>query len=92
MDGHETDVGDLRADPRNVAVMDAEVVLGLIEPKSQAPANATTFKQVGAVKMPDGLVAVGADTTPFTGQGVTVAILDTGIDETHPAFQGKSIG
>jgi hypothetical protein len=26
MEGHETDVGQLRADPRNVAVMDAEVV------------------------------------------------------------------
>ena len=41
--------------------------------------------------MPDGLVAVGAHTTPFSGQGVTVAILDTGCDETHPAFQGKTI-
>ena len=25
VDGHEHDVGDLRADPQNVAVMDAEV-------------------------------------------------------------------
>jgi len=91
MDGHEADVGSLRADPCNVAVMDAEVALGLIEPKSQAPANATTLRQVGAVKMPDGLVAVGAHTTPFTGQGVTVAILDTGIDENHPSFKGKTI-
>jgi subtilisin family serine protease len=75
--------------------MDAEVVLGLIEPKSQAPATASTLnstlKPVGAVRMPDGLVAVGAQTSPFTGQGVTVAILDTGIDETHPAFQGKTM-
>jgi subtilisin family serine protease len=90
-EGHEKDAGDLREDPKHVAVMDAEVALGLIEPKSQAPANVTTLKQVGAAKMPDGLVAVGAHTTPFTGQGVTVAILDTGIDETHPAFQGKAV-
>jgi subtilisin family serine protease len=90
-DGHETDVGDLRADRRNVAVMDAEVTLALIEPRPQAPANIAPLKQVGAVKMPDGLMAVGAHTTPFTGQGVTVAILDTGIDEKHPAFQGKTI-
>lgn len=42
-----------------------------------------------------GLQAVGvlgADGTPltkFTGKGVRVAILDTGIDLTHPAFQGR---
>ena len=91
VDGHEADVGGLRADPRNVVVMDAEVTMKLITPISQALANVTILKRVGAAKMPDGLVAVGAHTTPFTGQGVTVAILDTGCDETHPAFQGKTI-
>ena len=91
LDGHESDEGSLRADPLNAAVMDAEVALTLIKPKSRASANVATLKQVGAAKMPDGLVAVGAHTTPFTGQGVTVAILDTGIDETHSAFLGKTI-
>jgi subtilisin family serine protease len=91
VDGHEADAGSLREDKRNVAVMDAEVALTLIEPKSQAAANVTALKQVGALKMPVGLMAVGAHTTPFTGQGVTVAILDTGIDGSHPAFLGKDI-
>lgn len=91
VDGHELNAGELRADPLNAAVMDADVALTLIAPKSKAVANVTTLKQVGAVKMPDGLVAVGAHTTPFTGQGVTVAVLDTGIDEKHPAFKGKTI-
>jgi subtilisin family serine protease len=91
VDGHETDVGDLRADPQNVAVMDAEVELALIAPKSHAPANISALKQVGSVRMPDGIVGVGAHTTPFTGQGVTVAVLDTGIDASHPAFQGKTL-
>jgi subtilisin family serine protease len=36
-----------------------------------------------------GLTAVKADTSRFTGEGVTVAVLDTGIDTTHPAFAGK---
>jgi Subtilase family len=91
IDGRESDAGELRADPSNIAVMDAEVVLELIKPMSAAPANVATLKQMGATKMPDGLVAVGAHTTPFTGQGVTVAILDTGIDKDHPAFLGKTI-
>ena len=91
IDGHEENLGELRADPQNAVVLDAEVPLTLIEPKFKATATVATSRQVGAVKMPDGLMAVGAHTTPFTGQGVTVAILDTGIDESHPAFQGKTI-
>lgn len=33
-----------------------------------------------------GLAAVKADTSPFTGKDVTVAVLDTGINKNHPAF------
>jgi subtilisin family serine protease len=35
-----------------------------------------------------GLAAVKADSSPYTGDGVTVAVLDTGIIKTHPAFAG----
>lgn len=38
-----------------------------------------------------GLEAVGATRSLFTGAGVTVAVLDTGIDDTHPAFQGVQL-
>lgn len=38
-----------------------------------------------------GVQAVGASTSPFDGQGVTVAVLDTGIDKNHPAFSGVEI-
>lgn len=38
-----------------------------------------------------GVAAVGAPTSPFTGAGVTVAVLDTGIDATHPAFTGVNL-
>lgn len=34
-----------------------------------------------------GVKAVGAHTSPYTGRGVTMAILDTGIDRTHEAFK-----
>lgn len=38
-----------------------------------------------------GIEAVKATETPFTGKGVKVAILDTGIDCTHSAFQGVTL-
>lgn len=38
-----------------------------------------------------GVQAVGAPTSPFTGDGIVAAILDTGIDATHPAFAGVNL-
>jgi subtilisin family serine protease len=38
-----------------------------------------------------GIEAVGADTSPFDGQGVVVSVLDTGIDSNHPAFAGVQV-
>jgi subtilisin family serine protease len=38
-----------------------------------------------------GITAVKGDTSPWTGAGVTVAVLDTGIDSTHPAFAGVTL-
>src|SRR5437879_3715473 len=30
---------------------------------------------------------VGANGTPLTGAGVSIAVIDTGVDPTHPSFQ-----
>ncbi|MFP3941882.1 MAG: S8 family peptidase [Thermoanaerobaculia bacterium] len=38
-----------------------------------------------------GVQAVRADTSPFTGDGIVVAVLDTGIDADHPAFNGVEL-
>jgi subtilisin family serine protease len=38
-----------------------------------------------------GVEAVGAVESPFTGAGVTVAVLDTGIDASHEVFAGLTI-
>lgn len=37
------------------------------------------------------VAAVGAEQTKFSGAGVSVAILDSGIDKNHPAFAGMNI-
>jgi subtilisin family serine protease len=38
-----------------------------------------------------GVEAVGALASPYTGEGVSVAVLDTGIDASHPAFSGMDL-
>ncbi len=38
-----------------------------------------------------GVQATGADRAPFTGAGVGVAVLDTGLDLGHPDFAGREI-
>ena len=42
-------------------------------------------------RMTWGLRAIGMDRSPFTGRGVGVAVLDSGIDQTNPDFQGRRI-
>lgn len=41
-----------------------------------------------SLEVPWGIRATRAETSTYTGSGVTVAILDTGIDRAHPAFAG----
>ncbi len=38
-----------------------------------------------------GVITVAADTSPYTGDGIVVAVLDTGIDRDHPAFEGVEL-
>jgi subtilisin len=38
-----------------------------------------------------GLAATGVLSSPFTGRGIRVGILDTGMDARHPDFRGRSI-
>ncbi|MBY5162818.1 S8 family peptidase [Salsipaludibacter albus] len=59
--------------------------LTLIEPMtSDAPLEATAGPTWG-------VQAVGAVGSSMTGDGVTVAVLDTGIDADHPAFTGMDV-
>jgi subtilisin family serine protease len=38
-----------------------------------------------------GVSAVGAETSKFDGTGIVIAVLDTGIDTKHPAFDGMHL-
>ncbi|MEO0621296.1 MAG: S8 family serine peptidase [Pseudomonadota bacterium] len=75
---------DLRRDPRTHAIA-TPMPLSLIKPKGDPEVAAAA---AGATW---GVQAVGADTSPFTGDGAVLAVLDTGIDPTHPAFAGVEL-
>jgi subtilisin family serine protease len=77
------DYRDLRRDPR--ARVAAPIPVRLIRPVSDAEAGAEMPPEPGATW---GVQATGALQSPYTGQGVTVAVLDTGIDADHEAFKG----
>ena len=73
------------------------------EPESLAVARVMPVRLVAPVRLSEGgapeteddttwgVRAVGALEGPFTGEGVTVAVLDTGIDAQHEAFAGKTL-
>jgi subtilisin family serine protease len=75
-------VRDLARDPEVAAIAPA-MPTRLIEPLDVAAG--TTAKKAWGVS------AIGADRSRFDGDGVVVAVLDTGIDASHPAFQGVAL-
>lgn len=76
------DRGDLSRDPAVVAIT-ATMRTALIAPVATAEESGTGDAW--------GIAAVGADKTTATGAGTTVAVLDTGVDAAHPAFQGVTV-
>lgn len=73
----------------DVAAVAPELPTKLVEPLQTAPGSFSP--QISGTTNTWGVEAVAADTSPLDGQGITVAVLDTGIDINHPAFQGVSI-
>lgn len=62
-----------------------------IEPVADADSGAAADDEQAPGGLAWGIAAVGADASGRTGAGVVVAVLDTGIDATHPAFAGVNI-
>ena len=82
--------GELREAARDPDIL---AIARSIPTKLIAPVeNEATEESAANVTGPTwGVRAVRADQTQFDGSGVTVAVLDTGIDRQHPAFTGVSI-
>jgi subtilisin family serine protease len=89
--GMKVEVDDL--DRRQVAAVardqDVVAVAPSMPMKLIAPMGADAQPSASALAW--GVKAVGADTSPMTGDGVVVAVLDTGIDKNHPAFAGVTL-
>ncbi len=80
---NDAERSEIAEDPRTEAIA-AAMPMTLIEPvatKAAEPAAAATW----------GVEAVRATQSPFDGSGVTVAVLDTGIDPNHEAFAGVTL-
>ncbi len=75
---------DIARDPE-VAAIAPRIPTRLLKPlDSQAEADA-------AVAVNWGIGAIGADKSAFDGAGIRVAVLDTGIDAAHVAFNGVTL-
>jgi subtilisin family serine protease len=71
--------------------LDVEAVAPVIPMKLIAPVSLTGVADPASTSTAWGIQAVGADTSPFSGDGVKIAVLDTGVDASHPAFSGVEL-
>jgi subtilisin family serine protease len=81
----QRDLAELRRDTGVVAVAPA-MPMRLIAPRD---VHASLPAEVGDIAW--GVAAVKASSSPFSGSGITVAVLDTGIEAGHAAFAGVEL-
>jgi subtilisin family serine protease len=87
----EVDEIDTRDVPALARDADVLAIARAIPMKLIAPVEVQDAAEPAADTVTWGVRAVGADTSPFSGDGIVVAVLDTGIDDSHPAFEGVDI-
>src|ERR1700733_10828142 len=83
-DLRDRDVAEIRREPDTEDVIPS-ILFTLVKPLDETFAGSVESEAWG-------LDAVGAKTSSQDGKGVTVAVLDTGIDKSHPAFLGMRFG
>ena len=85
------ELGDVVRDPE-VAALAPVMPTALIRPVPDSALPAALAPEDGVIDGTAwGVSAVGADASRRTGEGVVVAVLDTGIDAAHPAFAGVDL-
>ena len=91
IDVEELDKNEVQAlaRDREVAAIAPVMPTRLIEPVGDGDVEGDF--QTEATSSTWGVQAVGADRSGRSGAGVTVAVLDTGIDASHPAFTGVQL-
>ena len=68
--------------------------LSLIDPVDMQTATDSGFvptPNASSTEVTWGVKAISADISSFLGKGVSVAVLDTGIDDSHPAFADPNL-
>ncbi|WP_144634203.1 S8 family peptidase [Bordetella genomosp. 13] len=78
-------------EPGDVAELSRDPTVRLLTPAMATRLIKPLAGQASAAGDAWGIAAVGADVSSCTGMGVTVAVLDTGIDASHPAFAGMTL-
>lgn len=81
----ERAVNELKTDPQ------VQLVVPTMPTRLIRPMEAQLKPGDKAIASNWGIKAVRADRSQYSGAGVTVAILDTGIDVDHPAFAGMTL-
>jgi subtilisin family serine protease len=91
--GVSVEVDDIDTHTIPALARNAEVlaIAPVVPMKLIAPVEVQDTVQSAADTVAWGVKAVGADTSPFSGDGIVAAVLDTGIDASHPALEGANI-
>ncbi|MBB5045776.1 subtilisin family serine protease [Rhodopseudomonas rhenobacensis] len=81
---------------RDGLVLLAEEATSVVVTSAEAPATLSLVSTSPAPFADNdqftwGLQAIGADKSAYTGRGIRIAVLDTGLDLEHPDFKGRAI-
>ncbi len=85
---NEHEVVEAKRNPKNLVAPKMPIVL--VEPVATRDESPQVGQSTGngEAEVSWGVRRIGADTSSLTGKEVKVALLDSGIDPSHPAFEG----